>query len=63
MDTYLPCTLYMLTIICTNFGAFITKWTVDAPIDWTLLEVIYFHSNLYNSLLEVVYIEVGGLYP
>ena len=34
-----PCTLYMVTIICTNFGAFITKSTIDmfffAPIDWT----------------------------
>ena len=25
----------MLTMICTNIGAFITKWTIDAPIDCT----------------------------
>ena len=29
-----PCTLLTLTIICTNFGAFIIKWTIDSPMDW-----------------------------
>ena len=34
----------MVMIICTNFGAFISKWTIDAPIDWTILE-IYSHPT------------------
>ena len=29
MGTFKPCTLYVVTIIYTNFGAFITKWTID----------------------------------
>ena len=30
----------MLMIICTNVGAFITKWTIDAPIDCTICQFL-----------------------
>ena len=53
MDTFLPCTLYMVKIICTNFDAFITKWTIDTPIDWINWTIM----NLYFVRLNALEIE------
>ena len=47
-------------IICTNFGAFITKWTIYASIDWTFIlnRCVLVNNQYYNvfPLLTCIFI-------
>ena len=50
----------MVTIICSNFGNFITKWTIDTPI------VIFYHfftMQTGNSYLQIIPIILNQFWP